>query len=73
MSQRQCVGAPEGIGFLFRQFQSRPGFPAQNLNLRKPRIALGRLRLQLDDLAQRRLGLVVAAERGEIVREVEVE
>ena len=35
-------------------------------------VVLGGLRLQRDDLAHRRLGLVVAAERDEIEREVEV-
>ena len=72
VGQRQCVGAPERIGFLFRQFHSSAGFAAQNLNHRQTHIVLSGLRLQLDGLAQRRLGLVVAAERGEIEREVGV-
>ena len=72
LSQRQRVGAPERIGFLFRQFHRGAGVAAQNLNDRQLHVVLGGLRLQLDRLAQRRLGLVVAAERGEIDREVEV-
>ena len=73
VGQRQCVGAPERIGFLFREFHRRSGFAAQNLNNRKLLIVRGGLRLQFDGLAHRRLGLVVAAERGEIGREVLVE
>ena len=72
VGQRQCVGAPERIGFLFRQFHGGAGFAAQNLNHRQIHVVRGGLRLQLDGLAQRRLGLVVAAERGEIDREVGV-
>ena len=66
VGQRQCVDAPERIGFLFREFHRRSGFAAQNLNNRKLLIVVVGLRLQFDGLAHRRLGLVVAAERDEI-------
>ena len=31
VGQRQCIGAPEGIGFLFGQFHGGAGVAAQNL------------------------------------------
>ena len=65
VGERQSVGAPERIGLLFGQFQRGAGFAAQDLNDRQPQVVLGGLRLQLDRLVQRCLGLIVAAERAE--------
>ena len=73
VGQRQCIGAPERIGFLFRQFHGGAGITAQNLNNGQRRVVRGGLRLQLDGFAQRRLSLVISAERDEIEREVGVE
>ena len=38
VGQRQCVGAPERIGFLFREFDRCSGIAAQNLNDSQARV-----------------------------------
>ena len=73
LSQRQCAGAPERIGFLLRQVHRSTGIAPQDLNDGQKAVVLGGLRLQLDGFAQCRLGLVVAAEPDETSCEVEVE
>ena len=72
VGQRQGVGAPERIGFLFRQFYRGAGAAPQDVYLRQAVVVLRGLRLQRDGFAHCRLGFVVAAERNEINRQVQL-